>query len=151
MSEQQNEQQQTNENEVQGVDFKPKKEDVFFVDNREIYYRGFNTLSEDEKSKVLTGFLLTHGAPDASGLSVAEQLKKKETEHVIWKDVEEQKNKKILTYAGLVILIVLIIFFGVEIRNGGFLSDKDNASSFLSLISKIADLLYNDLPPPPDI
>lgn len=132
------------------LQFERTIEDSFKVDNREIYFRGFQSLSEVEKAKVLTGFLLSNGAPDASTLTVNEKIKVVETEHAIWKEKEDQKNRKILTYAGFVVMVILLLFFANEIRGSGFLSDKDNASMFINLVSKIADLVLADIPPPPE-
>lgn len=131
--------------------FNPKEEDSFAVDKREIYLRGFNTLSDEDKNKVLTGFLLTQGLDETSPLTINDKIKIVESEHAIWKEREFHKHKKIYTYIGFFILIVVLVFTGIEIKDAKILSDKDTASVFLNLIGKIAELVYGQLPPPPEV
>lgn len=137
---------QNTENETKSLTIKDDPEQVWDVDPREIYRRGFSTLTADEKDKVLVSLLIAHGAPNLATATVEELIQVKQTDHNNWKDREEINFKKIVWTVGVVSGVVLIASIVLIASSTGILSDSGNFNAILNVVGAIYQQLFGSIP-----
>ena len=125
---------------------KVHEDDIWTIDHREIYRRGFTTLTSDQKDTVLVSLLIQNGAPNTSNLTPEEAILVKQTEHSFWKERQEINFKKIAWWASLItaaIIMVGIVYFASKT---GVLSDTGSFNSVLNTVGSIWQQLFGSIP-----
>lgn len=89
---------------------KDKEEKVLVVDKNFIFYRGFMSLTEQEKASVLTSFLLKDDT-EFSELTSPEDVEIAKGKLSLWKDKQDFLIKQMASGAGLAMAVIL--FFGL--------------------------------------
>lgn len=135
-----------NVTETTALAFNTDKEAVWDVDHREIYRRGFSTLEETEKDKVLVSLLTTHGAPSISKVSIQDMIQAQQAEHTVWKDREEFNFKKVVWVVGVVVGVLTIVGILAAAASSGVLTDSGNFNAVLSAIGAIYQQLFGSIP-----
>lgn len=131
---------------VNPAQLKVFEDDIWAIDHREIYRRGFTTLTSDEKDTVLVSLLIQNGAPNAQNLTPEEAIIAKQTEHTVWKDRQEFNFKKLVWYASVVVGIVVILSIVYFASRTGVLTDAGNFNSILNTIGAIYQQLFGPIP-----
>ncbi len=128
--------------------FNPKQDDIWFVDHREVFRRGFSQLTSEQKDKVLVNLLvrsetnLLHGILDTSELAET-----KLANHEVWKQKEELTLKKVIIIGGFIVGVVLVAGVIIAIAKGGLLSESGNLNSILNVVGAYWQSLFGAIPP----
>jgi hypothetical protein len=138
-----------NETEVQKpnpVKLDVKENDIWFVDHREIYRKGFGTLDSDEKDKVLVSLLVQNGPPNLSNLTPEEAIIAKQVEHSVWKEREEFNFKRIVWIVLAVSAFVSMLAILYYASKSGVLSDSGDITPILNFVGSIYQQLFGSIP-----
>lgn len=141
-----NDQPQPAINQFENIGLNEDKMAALLIDNREVYYRGFLSLTEEQKAKVLLGFLiLNNGIPDINNL-VPETTDKVKAKHELWKDKELFSIKKwgsigFLTLAIIGIIAFLGVFIYITLKQG-VLDDNGILSGLLTSVQEVLRILF---------
>ena len=155
-----NEKSEVKEKPVDTLAFKPKPEDVYKIDNRMIYYKGFLTLTEEEKAKVLLGFLTAGQEPEIDflgDLSIEQKTTYTKSKYELWKDKQDFTNKNIVTFIAVGLIVITIIgllsFLAYGAMKAGVTNDNTMFGEIFKNIIDLFKLLVNiftkDLPDTP--
>lgn len=131
--------------EYQGLDI--VNTNPLFIDNKEVYFRGFKSLSDEDKARVLMGFLLENQDPSLSNLDNLNPniLVEKNNIH------KDNKMFKLKLY-GLTALIAIIGITAVAIigtfmylsLDKGVLDENGVLSGILSTLTEAIKILFSD-------
>lgn len=128
------------------IDLNNENLSPLLIDNKEVYYKGFLSLTEEDKAKVLLGFLITTDEdPSLDNLRVTHPGERAE-KYKIWKDKEFVGIKKWLTIALSTILLISIVgFVGVFLYfslKGGVLDSDGLFNGVLTTIQEVFRVLF---------
>jgi len=128
--------------ELISVDKKP-----LYLNNKLVYYKGFMTLTDDEKARVLLGFLASSNDPDLYNhdFNNASSLKEK----------HEIKNNNMmfkLKFYGIsiivgILLIMTIVFFALFAYTSldkGVLDENGTMSGIINTLKDVLTILFTD-------
>lgn len=124
----------------------PENLSPLLVDNKQVYYQGFLSMSEEDKAKVLLGFLLASPEkPNPNNLE-PESVEKTKAQHELWKDKELFSIKKYGTISFLSLAILgIIIFLGVFVYitlKQGVLDENGILSGLLTSVQEVLRILF---------
>ena len=128
------------------VKLEVKKEDIWFVDHREIYRKGFGTLNSDDKDKVLVSLLVQNGPPNLSNLTPEEAIIAKQVEHSVWKEREEFNFKRIVWIVLVVSTFISMLAILYYASKSGVLSDSEDIVPILNFIGSIYQQWFGSIP-----
>lgn len=119
-----------------------------FIDNKKVYYEGFKALSEDDKARVLLGFLQESiGSPPLDNLDNLNPSTLRE-KHQITRDNIQFKLKLWGTGAvlGLLIIggIIVLGLFTYMSLDKGLLDENGTFSGIMSTLQEVLRILFTD-------
>lgn len=131
--------------EYQGLDIVDTK--PLLVDNKQVYYRGFLSMTDDEKARVMLGMLLTNQEP------VLNNLEDLNPSTLIERNNISKDNKLFkLKFYGLIGLIGIVILTAIAIigtflylsLDKGVLDENGVLSGILNTLTEAIKILFSD-------
>lgn len=117
------------------------------IDNKQIYYQGFLSLSEEDKAKVLLGFLVTNNTPSLDNLEELNPVSIREKNNIS----KENKIFKLKFYGIYGILIILgitaIAIIGTFMYlslDKGVLDENGVLTGILTTFQEVLKVLFTD-------
>lgn len=135
--------------ERRGIDY--TAESPLFIDNKKVYYEGFKALTEEDKAKVLLGFLFDSvNAPSLDNLDDLNPTKMRER-HQISRDNLQFKLKFWGSTAVIVVLIVAVLvilgLFTYFSLDKGLLDENGTLTGIMSTLKEVIGLLLSSSTP----
>lgn len=135
---------------VDGIDFRPLEvatRNPFIIDNREVYYKGFLSLNEEDKARVLMGYLLLYDAPSPTNIEDLNPQTVRD-KHLLNKD-KKLFNLKFYATAAVIVLIVVagIAIIGTFMYlslDKGVLDENGVLTGILSTLQEVFRILFTD-------
>lgn len=131
--------------EFQGLDIVQVK--PLLIDNKQVYYKGFLSLSEEEKARVLLGMLLTNQDPVLNNLDDLNPA-------TLTERINISKDNKLfkLKFYGLTGLIGIVILTAVAVigiflylsLDKGVLDENGVLSGILNTLTEAIKILFSD-------
>lgn len=135
---------------VNGIEYQSldtESKNPLLIDNKEVYYQGYLALSEEDKARVLLGFLMINGDPsltnieDLSPRTIRERL-----------DIGKENKLFKLKFYGLtgllvvtaIIAVVVIGLFMYISLDKGVLDDNGVVTGVLSTLQEVFRILFTD-------
>lgn len=132
--------------EFETVGLNPTNISPLLIDNKQVYFEGFKSLSDEDKSRVLLGFLIRNNlAPDHNNLE-PETTENTKAKHELWKDRELFSIKKYGTiiFLGLAVLGIvafLALFVYITLKQG-VLDENGILSGLLTSVQEVLRILF---------
>lgn len=133
-------------NQIETLGLNPEKLNPLLIDNKQVYYKGFLSLNDEDKARVLLGFLLTsHASPDINNFD-PETVEKTKAKHDLWKDGELFRIKKyssigFLVLAGIGIVAFLGLFVYITLKQG-VLDENGILAGLLTSVQEVIRILF---------
>lgn len=133
-------------NQMETLGLNPEKINPLLIDNKQVYYQGFLSLNDEDKARVLLGFLLTsHASPDINNFD-PEVVEKTKAKHELWKDKELFSIKKYGSIGFLALVgIAIVVFFGLFVYTTlkqGVLDENGILTGLLTSVQEVLRILF---------
>lgn len=131
---------------IETREFKFSEHHPLLIDNKEIYYKGFLSLSEEEKARAMLGMMMTlQTAPDIYNLDNLVPGTIKERHEIN----QSQIKLKFKLYASVFLIAIIVVVLGVFTYMSltkGVLDDNGALSGILSTIQEVLRIIFMETP-----
>ena len=119
-----------------------------FIDNKKVYYEGFKSLSEEDKARVLTGFLVEmQNAPAIDNLDNLLPTSLREKNQISRDNLQFKLKFWIITIViGLLIIASIIVMglFTYTSLDKGLLDENGTFTGIVSTLKEVLQIVFTD-------